>query len=306
MLKSLEEITSLARSIIPRKRIFVAAADEHAALESCSLAYREGLADITLVGGRNNIESIALTDSIDLSGITVIDIPDEKDALIFCMESYRKGEADLLMKGKVSTGKMMQTALKKEYGLRTDRILSHIGIFEYDGRLVIMSDGGMNIAPDISRKAGIIENAVQVAHALGINHPNVAVLAAVEKVQLHAMPATRDALILQRMNERGEITGCRVEGPLSLDIALSPHAAKTKGTPGIVPGRADIIIVPDIECGNVIYKAVSTIHKSPIAGVLTGSRTPMIIISRADSTESKLYSMGVNIYLAHNFSKQKN
>ncbi len=305
MLKSLEDITSLARSITPRKRIFVAAADEHAALESCSLAYREGLADITLVGGRNNIESIALTDSIDLSGITVIDIPDEKDALIFCMESYWKGEADLLMKGKVSTGKMMQTALKKEYGLRTDRILSHIGIFEYDGRLVIMSDGGMNIAPDISRKAGIIENAVQVAHALGINHPNVAVLAAVEKVQLHAMPATRDALILQRMNERGEITGCRVEGPLSLDIALSPHAAKTKGTPGIVPGRADIIIVPDIECGNVIYKAVSTIHKSPIAGVLTGSRTPMIIISRADSTESKLYSMGVNIYLAHNFSKQK-
>ncbi len=303
MVRSLDEIISLAREMKPKKRLFVAAADEHAAMESCSMANREGLAEITLVGDRENIEKIARNDSIDLSGLEIINVPDEKDALVVCMENYRDGKADIIMKGKISTGKMMKTALKKEYGLRTNRILSHVAIFEHEGRLVLLSDGGMNIDPDIGRKAGIIENCVQAANALGIEYPRVAVLAAVEKVQLKAMPVTRDAVILSMMNKRGEIKGCVVEGPLSLDLALSRHSAETKGVKGEVAGNADIIIAPDISCGNMIYKSISTIRKTPLAGVVTGSRTPVIIVSRADQTKSKLYSVGASIFFAHKFTE---
>ncbi len=241
MVKSLDEIISLAREMSPKRRLFVAAAAEHAAMESCALAFSEGLADITLVGNKENIERISKSENIDLKGLEIINVPDEKEALVYCMESYRDGKADVLMKGKLSTGKMMQTALKKEYGLRTSRILSHVAIFEHEDRLVLMSDGGINIKPDIGRKAGIIENSVQAAHALGIKNPKVAILAAVEKVQLQAMPATRDAAILRKMYERGEIHGCVVEGPLSLDLALSRHSARTKGVKGEVPGKADIM-----------------------------------------------------------------
>ena len=305
MVRSLDEIISLAREIKPKKRLFVAAADEHAAIESCSLAYREGLAEITLVGDKSNIEKIAKKDSIDLRGLEILDVQDEKDALIACMENYRDGKADIIMKGKISTGKLMQTALKREYGLRTNRILSHIAVFEYEGRLVILSDGGMNISPDIGRKAGIIDNSVQVAHALGIENPKVAILAAVEKIQLKAMPVTRDAVILSMMNKRGEIKDCVVEGPLSLDLALSRHSAETKGVKGQVAGNADIIIAPDISCGNMIYKSITTIRKSPLAGLVTGSRTPMIIVSRADETKTKLYSVGTGIYFAHKFTESE-
>ena len=303
MVKSLDEIISLAREVKPKQRIFVAAADEHAAMESCAMAFREGIADITLVGDKERIESISKSDNINLSGLEIVNISDEKEALIYCLESYRDGKVDLLMKGKLSTGKMMQTAMKKEYGLRTNRILSHVALFEHEGRLVLMSDGGINIKPDIGRKAGIIANSVQAAHALGIDNPKVAILAAVEKIQLQAMPATRDAAILRKMYERGEITGCVVEGPLSLDLSLSRHAAETKGVKGEVAGQADIIIAPDIACGNIIYKSISTIKKSPLAGVVTGSRTPVIIVSRADRTESKLYSVGASVYLAHKFAE---
>ncbi len=305
MVRSLDEIISLARKIKPKKRLFVAAADEHAAIESCSLAYREGLAEITLVGDKSNIEKIAKKDSIDLRGLEILDVQDEKDALVSCMENYRDGKADIIMKGKISTGKLMQTALKREYGLRTNRILSHIAVFEHEGRLVILSDGGMNISPDIGRKAGIIDNSVQVAHALGIENPKVAILAAVEKIQLKAMPVTRDAVILSMMNKRGEIKDCVVEGPLSLDLALSRHSAETKGVKGQVSGNADIIIAPDISCGNMIYKSITTIRKSPLAGLVTGSRTPMIIVSRADETKTKLYSVGTGIYFAHKFTEDE-
>ena len=306
MVKSLDEIISLAREMSPKKRIFVAAAAEHAAMESCAMAVREGIAEITLVGDKEKIESISKSDNINLSGLEIVNISDEKDALVHCLESYRDGKADLIMKGRISTGKMMQTALKRQYGLRTDRILSHVAIFEHEGRLVLMSDGGINIKPDIGRKAGIIENSVQAAHALGIKVPKVAILAAVEKIQLQAMPATRDAAILRKMYERGEITGCVVEGPLSLDLALSMHSAETKGVQGEVPGKADIIIAPDIACGNIIYKSISTIRKTPLAGVVTGSKTPIIIVSRADRTESKLYSVGASVYLAHKFAEADN
>ena len=305
MITLLKQAADLAAGMQPKKRIYVAAADEAAALESCALAYSSGLADITLAGDEKAMKKLSEEHSIDLSGLEIIDISDEKQALKICLEHYREGRADILMKGKISTGSMMQGALRKEYGLRTERILSHQGIFEYNGRLVILSDAGMNIAPGISRKAGIIENAVQTANALGIMNPRVAILAAVEKIQLQAMPATRDGIILQRMNERGEIPGCRVQGPLSLDIALSEHAAQTKGASGAAAGRADILIVPDIEAGNVIYKSVTTIAEKPIAGILTGTKTPMIIISRADSTESKLYSVAICVYLAHIYSQNQ-
>ncbi len=305
IINSFKQAADLVADLHPKKRIFVAAADELAVLQAGTLAYKTGLADITLVGDAENMKRIADENSIDLAGLEIKDIHDDQEALRVCLESYREGRADLLMKGKISTGNMLQVALKKEYGLRTDRIVSHQGIFEYGGRLVVVSDCGMNITSGINRKVGIIANAVQTANALGVENPRVAILAAIEKVYLQSMPVTRDAIILQRMNERGEIPGCQVQGPLSLDIALSEHAADTKGTTGVAAGKADILIAPDLECGNVIYKAVTTIAEKPIAGLVTGTKAPMIIISRADSTESKLYSVALCVLLTHRLTQER-
>jgi len=194
----------------------------------------------------------------------------------------------------VSTADVLRAVLDKEIGLRTGRLLSHLSVFEAPrlGRLLIFSDGAMNIAPGLAEKAQITQNAIDVAHALEISEPRVAALAAVETVNPD-MPATIDAACLAKMSERGQIKGGIVDGPLALDNAISSAAASHKGISSPVAGRADILIVPDIEAGNVFYKALVYLAGGCAASVVVGAKAPVVVTSRSDSHMAKVYSLAL-------------
>lgn len=213
--------------------------------------------------------------------------------------AVRRGEAQLLMKGLLQTATIMKAVLHKEEGLRTGRALSHACAFEIPGwhKLVFISDVALNVAPDLARKADILRNQVIMAQALGVARPKVAALAAVETVNPD-MPATVQARQLQEMAERGELGNCDVEGPLALDLAVSAEAGQTKGVAGAVVGDADILIVPDIEAGNMLYKGLVYFAKARPAGIIMGARCPVVLLSRADSPDAKLMSIALAVLAA--------
>jgi len=202
------------------------------------------------------------------------------------------GKADILMKGLVDTAIILKAVLDKEIGLRTGNILSHAAVFESDRyhKLFIITDAAMNIAPSASEKKQIIENTLPLCRSLNIENPKVAVICAKEKVS-PKMQATVDAEILVNMNKNGEIKGCMVEGPFGLDNAISREAAALKGVKGEVAGDADILLMPNIEAGNVMYKTLTYLADSKNAGIILGAKAPIILTSRADSDEAKLYSI---------------
>jgi phosphate butyryltransferase len=206
----------------------------------------------------------------------------------------RSGEAQMLMKGLVSTGTFLKGILNKEFGLRDRPLLSHVAVFEAADpeRLVIFTDVAMNIAPDLAQKVQILENAVDLAHRLGIERPKVAVIAAVETVNAE-MPATLEAAALAKMADRGQIKGCLVDGPLALDNALSVEAARHKGIVSPVAGVADVLLLPDIEAGNVLSKMIGLVAKCPLAAVIVGASAPVVLTSRADSDETKFNSIAL-------------
>jgi phosphate butyryltransferase len=203
-------------------------------------------------------------------------------------------EADVLMKGNIPTNILLKAVLNKEYGLRTGNVLSHVAVFEVPGfdRFTIITDAAMNIAPDLEQKAQIIKNAVFLARSIGITMPKVAPIAAVEVVN-PAMQATLDAAALTVMNKRGQISGCIVDGPLGLDNAISSLAAEHKGIHSDVAGNADILLVPTIEVGNALYKSLIYFANAKVGAVIAGAKSPIVLTSRADSAESKLYSLAL-------------
>jgi phosphate butyryltransferase len=205
------------------------------------------------------------------------------------------------MKGNVPTALILKAVLNKEWGLRTGNVLSHVAAFEVAGfdRLTFITDAAMNIAPDLQQKAQIIENAVEIAQSIGVNHPKVAPIAAVEVVN-PAMQATVDAASLTMMNQRGQIRNCAVDGPLALDNAVSHHAAEHKGIESEVAGQADILLVPNIETGNALYKSLIYFAKAKVGAVIAGAKAPIVLTSRADSAESKLFSLALAICSASN------
>lgn len=213
--------------------------------------------------------------------------------------AVRNGEAQLLMKGLLQTATIMKAALNKEAGLRTGRALSHACAFEIPGweKLIFISDVALNVAPDLARKADILRNQVAMAQALGIARPKVAALAAVETLNPD-MPATLDARGLQEMAERGELGNCDVQGPLALDLAVSPESGQTKGITGPVVGDADVLIVPDIEAGNMLYKGLVYFAKARPAGIIMGAKCPIVLLSRADSADAKLMSIALAVLSA--------
>lgn len=206
------------------------------------------------------------------------------------------GQADILMKGMIPTSDLLKAVLHKEAGLRTGKILSHVAAFEVPGydRLIFVTDSGMNINPDLQQKAQIIENAALIAKGIGVEMPKVAVLAAVETIN-PSMQATLDASALTVMNKRGQISYCVVEGPLALDNAISPEAAEHKGITGEVAGKADILLVPAIETGNALYKSLIYFSGAKVGAVIAGARAPIVLTSRADSAESKLFSIALAV-----------
>jgi len=232
------------------------------------------------------------------------EIQDAKDvhtALDLSLRLAKDGKGDILMKGSVDTSTMMKAVLSEDSGLRTGHLLSDIFIMEYprriDNKFVMITDGGMTLAPDLSNKVELVKNAVAVAHALGNPEPKVAILSATEFV-LPNLPSTLDAAALSKMNERGQIKGCLVDGPLALDNALSPEAAQEKGIRSSVAGKAEILVAANIESANSLAKSTTYFANLRLAHVIVGARIPILIPSRADKSDAKLLSVAMGIVMS--------
>lgn len=282
------------------QKISVAVAQDLDVLTSVRMAYDNGIiGSAFLVGDEDEIVSIAKENSIDLTPFDIVNELDKAEACQKAIMLVREGKADLPMKGFVDTSVILRSVLDKEKGLRTGELISHVGVLEVPDfdRLFLLSDSAMTILPTLEDKVMIIKNSVRVAHALGIETPKVAVLCAVEKVN-PKMPATLDAEELTKMNERGEIKGCIVKGPLALDNAVSLKAAQHKGISHPVAGNADILIVPNIEAGNMLNKGMEYFGKAEKAGVIMGAKTPVVLTSRASSDRSKMHSIALGALIA--------
>ena len=291
-MKNFEEILSKAQQQGEKKVISVAVAQDREVLLSVEEARKKGVVDGILVGDSAKIEKVAKELNIDLSNYKIIDKTDDVEAARQAVIEVSSGRADMLMKGLVDTSVVLKAALDREVGLRGDGILSHVAVFEIENydRLFFITDAAMNIAPDVEAKKKIIDNSVKVARALEIEIPKVACICAKEKMN-PKMPDTVDAHELEEMSKRGEIENCVVGGPFALDNAVSLEAAKHKGIDHEVAGMADILLAPDIEGGNILYKSISYFARSKGAGLIVGATAPIILTSRADSEETKLNSI---------------
>jgi phosphate butyryltransferase len=290
---SIQQVHALARQGTPRT-IAVACPHDEDVLLSLDRASAAGLVRPLLLGRRARIESLSRTLGLEHLGTDIVDCDDDGAAVELAVKKVRAGEAQMLMKGLVSTGTFLKAVLNKDFGLRQRPLLSHVALFQGrdPDRLVLFSDVAMNIAPDLAQKAQILENAVGLAHRLGIETPRVAVIAAVETVNAD-MPATIDAASLAKMADRGQLKGCIVDGPLALDNALSVEAARHKGIVSPVAGVADVLLLPDIEAGNVLYKGLGLLAGWPLAAVVVGASAPVVLTSRADSDETKFNSIAL-------------
>jgi phosphate butyryltransferase len=298
-MKTIAEIAEAAREALGNRaapRIAAVAADDGPVLAGLSEARKGGLAKGILLGSRAGIEKTARDQGIDISGMEIIDESDKAAAAFKAMELVRDNKAELAMKGHVESAVFLRAALKKELGLNTGKLISHVGVVEspFYHKLLFLSDGALNIAPSLTVKIGIIENAAALARCLGIETPKTALLAALEKVNPR-MPGTVEAAEITRMNREGKIPGCVVDGPLALDNALSAGSARIKGIESPVAGDADILIVPSIEAGNILYKALMYLGNAKSAGVVMGTRSPLILTSRAADAETRLASIALAV-----------
>ena len=295
MISTLNQLLQEAKNKTTKKLVIAAAEDKYV-LNAIAMAEKEGLINPIYVGDSNKIAMLSEELNISIAPSSIIDIKDSNKACEKAVRLVSEGKADLLMKGLVSTGTLLKHVISKEYGLLSGTLLSHLAVFESPNyhKLLGLSDAAMNISPSINEKAGIINNAVSVFHSLGISIPKTAILTAVEKVN-PKMPATTDAVALKGMCERKELDNCIVDGPLALDNAISKEAAMHKGIDSPVAGDADILIAPDINTGNVLYKALSFLGNARCAAIITGSKAPIILTSRADSEETKFLSIALGV-----------
>lgn len=293
LLESLIDVSSQTN----RKTVAVAAAEDDEVIEAVLDALERNLADFLLIGDKEKINTILNQKKYDgqnSNHVKIIQADSHGAAAEEAVKAVFNKEADVVMKGNLPTNIILKAVLNKEYGLRTGNVLSHTAVFEVPGydRLMIVTDAAMNIAPDLEQKVQITKNAVSIAKAIGIKNPKVAPIAAVEVVN-PAMQATLDAAALTMMNKRGQISGCIIDGPLALDNAVSSLAAEHKGIHSDVAGMADILLVPAIEVGNVLYKSLIYFARAKVGAVIAGAKAPIVLTSRADSAESKLYSLAL-------------
>jgi phosphate butyryltransferase len=278
----------------PLRRIAVAAAEDMAVLLAILDAMKEGLIDPILVGDQDKIESIFLEIGKPDKRIKIIDEKDPVKSAAKAVELINAGEADILMKGFLPTATLLKAVLDKERGLKKNGILSHFALFDIPSypKLLALTDAAMNIAPDFNEKVEITQNAVNVLHRLGNTNPKVAILSSVETVN-PKIESTNHAAMLSMMNIRGQITGCLIEGPLALDNAISKEAAKHKRLFGDVAGDADLLVAPNLDSGNILYKSLIFFAGSTTAAIITGAKAPIVLTSRADTEESKLMSIAL-------------
>lgn len=288
------------------KKVAVSVAQDEAVLEAVQEAKKRGIADAILVGDEAKIREIAASINMDLAGYEIIDEPDMIQASLKAVKFAHEGKADMYMKGLIDTKNFLKSVLDKEVGLRTGGVLSHVCVFDVPGieQLLFLTDVAFMTYPTLEDKVNIIKNTIPVANACGIECPKIAPLAAVEVVN-PKMPVTVEAAELVRMNEAGEITGCIIDGPLSLDLAIDPEAAKHKGaTDRKIQGDADILLFPDIHAGNLVYKAIVHMVKDVKNGcILTGTKVPVILTSRSDTFETKVNSLALAAVVAEEMKK---
>lgn len=288
------------------KTVSVAVAQDSAVLEAVKAAKERKIANAILVGDEEKIKEIAASIEMDLSEFTIIHEPDDIQASLTAVKLAHDGKADMYMKGLIDTKNFLKSVLDKEVGLRTGGALSHVCVFDVPGieQLLFLTDVAFMTYPTLEDKINIIKNTIPVANACGVECPKIAPLAAVEVVN-PKMPVTVDAAELTRMNAEGEITGCIIDGPLSLDLAIDPEAALHKGaTDRLIQGDADILLFPDIHAGNLVYKAM--VHMVPVKNgcILTGTKVPVILTSRSDTFETKVNSIALASVVAEELNKK--
>lgn len=298
MIRSIETLCDAAKARA-KQCLAVACAQDDQVLLAVENARSSNIADAILIGDEAQIRRVAAESGIDPSNYRIIDVPDKVEACRTAVSLVKNGEVDAVMKGIVDTAIILKAVLDKDIGLRDAKLLSHVALFEVPGfdRLLLVTDAAMSIAPDLEAKKEIIRNAVKVANAIGAENPVVACLCAIEKVN-PKMPATVDAAALVDAAKSGEITGCTVIGPLALDNAISVEAAKRKGITDPNAGHADVLLMPNIETGNALYKALVILAGASTASLIVGAKAPVIITSRADSEQTKINSIVLALAMA--------
>jgi phosphate butyryltransferase len=301
-IRTLDQLLESLKGEPPRKVAIAAGHDPHS-IQAAARAAREGIARILLVGDRQRIESLCTDFGIDPGTFTILDEPDDSKAGVRARDLVVSGQADVLMKGLISTDKYMRLILDKEKGLLPKgSVLTHVTVLDMPefqrlhGKLLFVSDVAIIPAPDLPTKVKIANCAIAAARSFGIDKPRVAILAATEKVS-DRMSATTDAAILAKMGDRGQLAGAIVDGPLALDVAISPEACAIKGLVSPVEGSADVLVFPNIEAANAFYKAATYLAGGRLAGAVIGTSAPCVLTSRADSEESKLYSIALGCRL---------
>jgi phosphate acetyltransferase len=294
-----ESLLSRCSSLNPVPTAVAHPCDE-SSLSGAIEAANHGLIKPILVGPGSKIEAAARSAGISLTGVEIVDAPHSVAAATKAVGLLREAKAELLMKGSLHTDELMAAVVSREGGLRTNRRISHVFVMDVPTyhKILIITDGAINIAPTLEDKVDICQNAIDLAISLGLERPKVAILAAVETVT-SKMPATLDAAALCKMAQRGQIKGAILDGPLAFDNAISREAAKTKGIHSEVAGDPDILLAPDLEAGNMLAKQLTFLAKADSAGLVLGAKVPIILTSRADSVRSRIASCAVAMLAAH-------
>ena len=294
MIKKLDDLFTVLKARKPKRLVVAFANDEHS-IGAVSKAIDLGIVEATLVGNRDLIEAVCARENIDIRKFEVVHEPDEMQAATKAVAIINEGKGNMLMKGLVSTDKYMRAILNKENGLmKPGAVLSHVTVMENPNyhKLLIIGDVAIIPAPEIKEKIAITNYLIDMGHALGIEKPKVAVLAATEQV-MPKMPACVDAALLSKMADRGQITGGFVEGPLALDVAIDKESAEIKKLENEVAGDADCLVFPNIESGNVFYKANTKLARGEQGAIVVGANVPAVLSSRGDSIKTKLYSIAL-------------
>ena len=292
VLKNFDVLIEKVKSFPEPMRVIVAAAGDEHTLEAIAHAMGEGIVKPVLVGDKAKIDEILAKLNISVSEEDIYDVPDADEAAKKSVALIHEGKGNFIMKGKLETAQILKPVVNKETGLGTGRVMSHFVFDElpFYHKLLVTTDGGMMTYPTLEQKKQIIENTVDTLKALGYENPKIAVVAAVEKVN-PKMPETVEADQLKQMNINGEIKDCVVEGPISLDIALDKEIADIKGFESPVAGDADVILVPNIQVGNILGKSITVIARGNMAGFIVGSKVPIVLTSRCSSAKEKFLSL---------------
>jgi len=291
VLKSLSDLRNIVAGGPVRKLVLAAAQDEHS-LGAVIRAWKDNLIEPILIGDKEGIQNICASHNYDIAGLRIVHEPNMEMAVEMSVKMVSNKQADVLMKGKVGTSTLLKCVLNREWGLRTGNLLSHIALFEVETypKVIAVTDVAMNIAPNLQDKISIINNSVSCLIKIGYRLPKVAILGAVEMVNEN-MEATLHAALLSKMYQRDQIRNCIIDGPLAFDNAVSLESAKLKGIRSEVAGDTDILLMPDIEVGNVLYKSLVFFAKAKVASVILGASVPIVLTSRSDSEQAKYDSI---------------